>query len=267
MFSNYDKKIFEEFDDDCRKCIVIIALDESGSMTPNEEVVFQATKQLLQTLAKKNESSLEFEFKVLLMVFNNEVKVINANSIPLPPEQLLELFERNDYSCSGGTSLAAVFRKLDELFSRKENGLLSKSQKGDPFPLVIFISDYIATDSIDSYESAKDTLLSNVFYANTNRLCVYVGAGKNRRSAAAELVGSEDNVLALETNLEALLAPVVIGSAIIASDSSHIGNVDKTPAEIASEQKDKAEKGEQSAELFRDMQLKKQLEEIFNTKQ
>ena len=97
MNKDYNLKVYEDMDDDCRKCVVIIALDDSGSMSPKEEVVFQATKQLLQMLAKENESSIDFEFRVILMVFNNDVHVINTNSIPLPPEQLLELFDRKDY--------------------------------------------------------------------------------------------------------------------------------------------------------------------------
>lgn len=265
MNKDYNLKVYEDMDDDCRKCVVIIALDDSGSMSPKEEVVFQATKQLLQMLAKENESSIDFEFRVILMVFNNDVHVINTNSIPLPPEQLLELFDRKDYSCSGGTSLAAVFRKLDQLFSRKENGLLNQAQKGDPFPLVIFISDYVATDAIESYDNAKNTLLSNQFYSNTNRLCVYVGSG-NRKNAAAELVGSEDNVLALETNLEGLLAPVIMGSTIIAADATHIGNAEKTPADVAKEQQQRAEEGQQSAGNLKDEQLQEELRKLFERK-
>lgn len=258
-------RIKEEFDDDTRKCTVIIALDDSGSMSSKEEVVYQATKQLLQTLVKENESGLVFEYNVILMVFNNDVHVINPNSNALPPEQLLELFERNDYKCSGGTSLAAVFRKLDELFTRKETGLLSKAQKGDPYPVVIFISDYMPTDNKDFYEDAKNTLLSNRFYTKTQRLCIYVGSG-NRKSAAAELVGDEDNVLALETNIEGLLAPVVCGSTIMAADSTHIGDVDKTPAEIAKEQQERAEEGERSADNLSDSNLKEELEKLFGGK-
>ena len=242
MNNNYDIKVYEDFDDDCRKCVVVIALDDSGSMTPKEEVVFNATKELLQMLAK-----------------------INTNSIPLPPEQLLELFERKDYSCSGGTSLAAVFRKLDQLFSRKEGGLLTQAQKGDPFPLVIFISDYVATDATESYESAKNTLLSNQFYAKTNRLCVFVGSG-SRKSEAAELVGDEDNVLALESNLEGLLAPVIMGSTIIAADATHIGNTEKTPADVAKEQQQRAEEGHQSADNLKDEQLQEELRKLFEGK-
>lgn len=265
MNKNYDMKVYEEFDDDCRKCVVVIALDDSGSMAPKEEAVFNAIKELLQMLAKENESSIDFEFRVILIVFNNDVHVINTNSIPLPPEQLLELFERKDYSCSGGTSLAAVFKKLDQLFSRKEGGLLIQAQKGDPFPLVIFISDYVATDATETYERAKSTLLSNQFYAKTNRLCVYVGSS-SRKSAAAELVGDEDNVLALESNLEGLLAPVIMGSTIIAADATHIGNSEKSPATVAKEQQQRAEEGHQSADNLKDEQLQEELRKLFEGK-
>lgn len=262
MNKNYDFNVLSDFENDCRKCVVIIALDDSGSMSPKEEIVYEATKQLLQMLVKENETNIDFEFRVILMVFNDDVKVINTNDIPLPPEQVLELFDRSDYKCAGRTSLAAVFRKLDELFSRREGGLLSQAQKGDPYPLVIFISDYVATDAVENYDSAKNILLSNRFYEKTNRLCVYVGSG-NRINAAAELVGSEDNVIAIEGNLDGLLAPVIMGSTVMAADATHIGNADKTPADVAKEQQKKAEEGQKSAEELKDEQLQEELRKLF----
>ena len=254
----YGFKIYGSMEDDGRTCVVIIALDKSGSMTAKEEIVYNATEELLKGLARKNETGLDFEFRVILMVFDTEVHIINADYTPLPPEQVLELFERKDYKCSGGTSLAAVFTKLDQMFSRQGSGLLNQAQNGDLYPMVVFISDYVATDDEESYENAKNRLLDNRFYEKTNRLCVYVGA-ESRRSAAAELVGSEDNVLPIAADLESLLTPVVMGSTIMSTDATHIGNATKTPAEVAEEQKQRAEEGKHSAGTLNEEELQKEL--------
>ena len=260
---------FENFHDyydlkeDIRKCIIIIALDKSGSMKVKEEVVYQAIVDLLKMLAKKNETELDCEFVVILMTFNTTVNVINKNNVPLPPEQVLELFGRNDYECSGGTSLAAVFQELDAMFSRKGNGLLKDAKKGDAYPLVIFISDYVATDEEGSYNHARDVLLSNRFYEKTNRLCIFVGSGY--KEGAVELVGSEKCVIALNQNLEGLLAPVMMGSTIM-MEATHIGEASKEPADIAEEQQKRAEDGMQSADKLKDEDLEKKLREIFEKK-
>lgn len=260
----YGFKFYESMEDDGRTCVVIIALDKSGSMSAKEEIVYNATEELLKALARKNETGLLYEFRVILMVFDTEVHIINADYTPLPPEQVLELFERKDYKCSGGTSLAAVFTKLDQMFSRQGSGLLNQAKDGDLYPLVTFISDYVATDDEESYENAKNRLLSNRFYEKTNRLCVYVGA-HNRRSAAAELVGSEDNVLPLDTDLESLLSPVVMGSTIMATDATHIGNATKTPAEVAEEQKKRAEEGKRSAGTLNEEELEEELRRLLES--
>lgn len=245
-----------------RNNIVIILLDGSGSMGSKEEITYNATVDLLKTLAKENEDSTDFEFKVLLLIFNTEIVSVPTNAVPLPPEQALELFERSVYKCGGGTSLAAVFNKLDALFSRKEGGMLNQASKGDAYPLVVFISDYVPTDSEKAYEEAKNRLLSNQFYQKTNRLCIYVGS-ESRRSVAAEMVGGEDNVLAIDMNLKGLLSPVIIGSSILLTNATHIGNADKTPAEIAEEQKERAEEGEYAAEKLKDDQLKEEMKKLF----
>jgi len=260
----YGLKIYAREEGD-RVCVVVIALDKSGSMGVREDVVHKATVDLLKALAKKNETALDFEFRVILMMFDTEVHVINADYTPLPPEQVLELFDRNDYKCGGGTSLAAVFTKLDQMFSRKESGLLSQSKPGDAYPMVLFISDYAATDAKESYENAKNRLLSNIFYGKTARLCVYVGGG-SRRSAAAELVNGEDNVLALDTDLETFLTPVVMGSTILTTDATHIGGEKSTPKDTAQEQKKRAEDGKKSAKTLTDDVLEKQLKELFGGK-
>lgn len=245
-----------------RFAAIILALDKSGSMSGKQALVFQTVTEYLRMMAKLNETSLDFEYRVLLLSFDTEVRVINPDGQPLPPEYLLEMFEEGDYECRGGTSLAAVFRKIDSLFSRKAGGLLEHARKGDAAPTVIYISDIVTTDNQTEYDKAKDRLLSNRYYEATKRLCVFLGP-ESKRSAAAELVGSSENVLAMgegDQNLEELLLPVLWGSSIMMADGSHI-NSELSTGDLAREQKERAELGKESAENLKDFTDPQELEE------
>lgn len=251
-----------------RYAAIILALDKSGSMSGKQALVYQTITEYLRMMAKLNETSLDFEYRVLLLTFDSAVNVINPDGQPLPPQYLLEMFEDGDYVCSGGTSLAAVFRKIDSLFSRKAGGLLEHARKGDAAPTVIYISDIVPTDKQTEYNSAKKLLLSNRYYEATKRLCVFLGP-ESKRSAAAELVGSSENVLAMgegDQNLEELLLPILWGSSIMMADGSHISGEQST-GDLAREQKERAELGKESAENLKDftdpLELEEELKKLF----
>ena len=249
-----------------RHCVIVIALDKSGSMTRNSEAVYEATIRFLEVLTEKNQGELDFEYRVVLMTFDNKVHILNHDGIPLPPENVLELFDHRDYICRGGTSLAAVFDHLDRLFSRREGGMLRHAHKGDALPLTVFITDYMATDNQSSYEEARSRLLSNPFYQRSSRLCVFLGPEHKRRDAA-DLVGSDSSVIALDDDIVEMLAPVVISSSIIMADATHIGNSQKTPGEIGEEQRKRAADGAYAAAKLSDEELEATVTELLNKKQ
>ena len=249
--------------DEGRHCVIVIALDKSGSMSCNREVVYEATVRFLEVLTEKNREELEFEYRVVLMTFDNEVHMLNADGIPLPPENVLELFDRKDYICRGGTSLAEVFNHLDRLFSRREGGMLRYAHKGDALPLTIFITDYMATDNQISYEEARSRLLSNRFYQKSSRLCVFLGP-EHKRKDAAELVNSESSVVVLEDDIVELLMPVVISSSIIMANATHIGDLRKTPGEIGEEQRKRAASGKLASSNLSDEELEAAIRQAMN---
>lgn len=246
-----------------RTCVLFLFLDKSGSVTTKEGSIYDAFKNLMEKLAKQNETALDMEIKVVLITFDNNVHVFNPNNTPLPPEQVLELFERKDYKCGGGTSLANVFTELDRIFSREENGFLTQMKPGDLYPMVLYVSDYVPTDTKEDYEKAKNKLLSNRFYEKTRRLCIYLGS-ENRRADAAELVGSEDNVVVLESDVDTLLTPVLIGSTLLSTDSTHTNTQNETnsPVELAEQQKKRAIEGAQGAQNQKDEQLQEELKKL-----
>lgn len=232
-----------------RYALIILALDKSGSMAGKQSLVYKTVVSYLNMMARQNETSLDFEYQVLLLTFDSDVHVVNHGETPMAPEQLLEVFEERDYQCSGGTSLAAVFRKMDALFSRKPGSLLENAQKGDAAPTVIYISDIVPTDRQTDYDAAKNRMLDNRYYQATKRLCMFLGPD-SKLASAAELVGGEENVLAMEggsLDLEELLLPVLWNSSIMLSDGTHIGG-EQTNGEMAREQKERAELGRESAE-------------------
>lgn len=245
-----------------RTCVLILFLDKSGSMSPREDDIYDAFTELMRKLIDQNETSLDVHLKIILVTFDNDVHVLNDT--PLPPEQILELFARSDYKCGGGTSLARVFTKLDNIFSRKDNGLLANLKPGDHYPMVVYVSDYISTDEKKVYDDAKTALLSNRFYKKTRRLCLYIG-NESHRSDAAELVGGEDNVVVLDPELVGtLLSPVLIGSTLLSTDMTHTNtnNETNTPAELAEQEKKRALEGSASAQAQKDQQLHDELKKL-----
>lgn len=103
-----------------RTCVLFLFLDKSGSVTTKEGSIYDAFTNLMEKLAKQNETALDMQIKVVLLTFDNNVHVFNPNNTPLPPEQVLELFERKDYKCGGGTSLANVFTELDRFSAARK---------------------------------------------------------------------------------------------------------------------------------------------------
>ena len=138
-----------------RTCVLFLFLDKSGSVTTKEGSIYDAFTNLMEKLAKQNETALDMQIKVVLLTFDNNVHVFNPNNTPLPPEQVLELFERKDYKCGGGTSLANVFTELDRIFSREKNGFLTQMKPGDLYPMVLYVSDYVPTDTKEDYEKLR----------------------------------------------------------------------------------------------------------------
>ena len=55
----YGFKVYGSKEDDGRTCVVIIALDKSRSMSPMEEIVYNATEELHKALARKNETATD----------------------------------------------------------------------------------------------------------------------------------------------------------------------------------------------------------------
>ena len=68
---------------------------------------------------------------------------------------------------------------------------------------------------------------------------VFILDQKTDRADAAELVGSEDNVVVLESDVDTLLTPVLIGSTLLSTDSTHTNTQNETnsPVELAEQQK------------------------------
>ena len=55
--NGYDSKCYGSTGEGGRTCVVNIALDSSGSMSPREETVYNAVEELLKALARENETA------------------------------------------------------------------------------------------------------------------------------------------------------------------------------------------------------------------
>lgn len=226
---------------------IIIAVDASGSVRVMRKAVYGSVVQSLERIDKADKDSVDFSYRVTLLLFNGTTTVVNNQ--PLPAGQLLELFDENAYMPEGQTSLANLHKTIDELLSRHSStGMLGGLQKGDPFPSLLFVTDYLPTDSEKELAYAENLLLSNRFFQRCSRLCIYLGPEQNRE-AAARMVGGSEHVLTLDgVQIEALLAPVLATTSIIMSDGTHIST--GTAQQAAEEARDRAQNGQEGAVAF-----------------
>lgn len=248
---------------------IIIPIDKSGSVKTLRNHIYKATIQALERIDKADADSVDFSYRVTILLFNGKTTIFNKQ--PLPAGQLLELFDEGSYQPEGQTSIVELHKTLDELLSRKSSiGLLQGMDKGDPLPTILMVTDYLPTDDENELTIAENQLLSNRFFQRANRLCIYLGAEQNR-AAAARMVGGEDKVISIENaQIEALLAPVLATTSIIMSDSTHIN--DGSTQQLAEEARDRAENGKEGAAAFTeypstdsqlsDDELAKRLEEL-----
>lgn len=66
-----------------RTCVLFLFLDKSGSVTTKEGSIYDAFTNLMEKLAKQNETALDMQIKVVLLTFDNNVHVFNPNNTPL----------------------------------------------------------------------------------------------------------------------------------------------------------------------------------------
>ena len=71
-----------------RTCVLFLFLDKSGSVTTKEGSIYDAFTNLMEKLAKQNETALDMQIKVVLLTFDNNVHVFN---------QIIHLFRQNRY--------------------------------------------------------------------------------------------------------------------------------------------------------------------------
>lgn len=245
-----------------KKQMIVIILDRSGSMTTKRQEVFNAVHQLLDTLHKENETNVEVCYTVRLATFNDKITECTDNAA-LPPELVAEMFGEEEYVTSGSTGLAAVYDYLNRNFSRHGDSFMSELQSGDPMPVVILPTDMEETDTADTIDAAHAKLMDNRFFCASKRIVIYVGNSTSKKKAAADLAGGEQHVICVNSNLSNLkeyLAPVLITTTLIHSDSTHISNVNTTPEETGKAIVEKTEAGKQSGNHFRDKNLEKELE-------
>lgn len=264
--SHTEHRILAPTEESLRKIVqIIIPLDKSGSMASKRTEIFSAVHELLSTLSKENLDSVDVEYRVRLATFNDQIVELTDKSA-LPPEDVAEMFGEEDYVCSGFTGLAAVYDYIDRNFSRSPGAFLDGLRPGDPMPVVLMPTDMEETDSPESIATAREKLMKNRFFTASKRIVIFVGSSENKKKAAATLVGGEENVICVTTNLKEYLAPIMISSTLIHSDSTHISNSTITPEETGKDLRKKTETGKQSQDQFREKELEKELEDFLSGK-
>ena len=237
-----------------RRQLIIFILDKSGSTARKvgDATVFEheykSVAEAINRLMKAGESSLELEYMVQLIAFNDSVQEITTH--PMSPRELLQVLDSKAVGEPGGcTSIAAMYDYLDVHLTRNKGGWLEGIRKGDPLPIVFLLTDYCATDSADILKASASNLQQNNNYIHAKHLCLFLGEEKDKKDA--ENMFGADNVLNIEDDkLDLLLTPVIATSSVVAADCSRIGAKPKTNKEILKEQTEIAGRGEASAETW-----------------
>lgn len=244
----------DQFYDGLRKAYITFYFDISGSMQPHQAALLQTAKATLKALSDRNQTAEDTEFLVRIVCFNNIVKVVNDAF--LPPEQLLELIDESTFCCDGGTNLTAIVNQIDSDCSRNGAAFANK-HTSDLQPFCILVTDFVGTDAESSRQAAMNRLLNNQLYVNKSQaLCVFVGPDSEKANVEA-LAGGADRVIALESDLERYLTPVIMGSTVQMSESTHL-SMDSSSS-IAEQVANRLDDGSSSAS-----ELEQQLKQLLS---
>lgn len=263
MIENGVLPTVESVGEGLRTCYLLVVVDGSGSMAPHMPAVRKTIVQLLKELSKANRDSVSIAYKVRMLFFNTEIKMVPKDAF-LDPNALLEVLSDSHFTAAGGTHIGKLFHALDDLLSgHKQGGLMAGVKKGDPLPVLLVISDLLETDTNEMDEAAKE-LFDNLYFENTQRLVVFLGPDE-KKAAAEKLAGDEDHLLTLDGGITAgLLAPVTVGTALLMglNDGTHgslTAKKEETPREIAESQQKKVLEGAEDREQLADEELRNQL--------
>lgn len=246
---------------------ILILIDRSGSMSGLENETYTAITDLLSALAKKNRTSEDIEYRVSLAFFNDSVD--HAVPVPLKPEDLLEVLDRNQFCCTGGTDLTGAVAFLDKQFSRT-SPLMTDLHTADPKTFCLILTDMAGTDNNESRKNAIHKIQKNRFYTKANQtLCIFSGSDANKGEAAI-LAGGEQNVIALDSDIIQYLAPILLEGTISMTDATHTSDEEGelTIAEKAAKIKEKTAEGNASAAQLsaRSQDICKEIEDLLKGK-
>ena len=251
-------RIFEEAvdtvfnDDGLRVCRITMWVDTSGSMSGHAADMTNGIKKLLTELADKNKNAEDCRFLVKIIIFNNDVHVLNNEF--LDPAQLLEIVDESTFYCDGGTNLTALLREMDAACSRQAEGFKG-AHRSDYKPVNVLITDMHGTDTQSARDAALNRLLDNQLFAKKSEtLCVYVGSESDFHYVE-KIAGGKENIVSIRENFSKYIAPVVMGSSVLSSIETHVNG--QSNGSLAEEAKNRAGDGEKSA--------KQLMDEIMNT--
>lgn len=250
--------------DDFRKIVPFpIFLDRSGSMARLRCEVYAAARSLLNTLKEANETNVDFHYMVRLMTFNDSVTECTDEAF-LEPEDVLIMFEEGDYKCFGGTGFDPMYSKVNQVYSDQEGGIYSGIFKRFTLPVGVFITDMMATDHKDALETARNSLHSNKYFADSKRIVIFTGNNENERQEAVRLAGGEDYVITVTTDMSGMLSAILQQSCMAVSNSTNIRNLNTSPHQIGEEVKKQLDAGKRSAIVMSPDEILKKMQELAN---
>ncbi len=249
----------DEDGEEFTKCFINVIIDTSGSMKKHEAAMCSAMETTLSSLQNANANSIDTQFYVHLVTFNNDVTPLDSEY--LEPSQVLSLMTHATLECMGGTNLGKVLSYMDKAFSRTGK-IVQQLRKNDPKIMNLIITDFNGTDSASTRAGAMDLLSRNrLFQSLSHTLVVYVGDEAHKADALALAGGDERNIIQLSDDLSSLLAPILIGTTVSLSDGTHLNSSpdEKSPSELANESRQRAAEGSSSATQMSDTELRNSL--------
>jgi uncharacterized protein YegL len=192
---------------------VFYVLDTSGSMSglPIEQLnrAMEETVSALKQLAKHNDNA---NLKVAVLDFSSSADWMQ----PSGPEEVAD-FVWNDLKAGGLTSMGAALDELNDKLSRSK---FLGSMTGALMPVVIFMTDGMATDD---YQSALQRINQNKWFKKATKIGFAIGSDPDE-GMIAEIVGNSEAVI--RTDDLALFAKLIrfvsVTSSTLASRSQTV---------------------------------------------
>lgn len=173
-----------------RELSVFYVLDTSGSMCGAPITMLnRAMIETVEVLKQQAGNNTETKLRVAVLEFNSGCRWIQQDG----PEQI-EDFHWVGLKAGGTTDIGEALKELNAKLSQ---GAFLHSVTDICFPIIIFMTDGCATDSMEEYSTALREIRENKWFKNATKIGFAIGSEADNRMIS-EIVGTSEAVISTD---------------------------------------------------------------------